>query len=72
MRFDSVSKYSKFRGKFCRNKPRNTTSPGVIRINHVFEAVIFYSNVIAEPDPRQLDHMKNKKTLKTDKYYVGY
>ena len=58
MRFDSVSKYSKFRGKFCRNKPRNTTSPGVIRIKHVFEAVIFYSNVIAEPDPRHNEFAK--------------
>ena len=41
-------------------------------VTHLFEALIFYSNVIAEPDPRQPDHMTNKETWKTDKCYVGY
>ena len=76
MRFDTVSEYSKFRGKIFPETNKGTSwalglEKCIIYIKHVFEAVIFYSNVTAEPDPSQPDHMTTKETFKTDKCYCS-
>ena len=64
MRFDTVSKYSKFRGKIFAETNKGTPWAlgwkNALYIKHVFEAVIFYSHLIAEPDPKQPDHMTTK------------
>ena len=41
-------------------------------IEHTIEAILSYSDVIAEPDPRQPGHMTNKEKSRTDKCYEGY